>query len=392
MSNFAIIAIGYNKTDSLIRLLDSLEKAEYGTDSVPLIVSIDKSENDAVIQVADRFEWTHGIKKIRTFQERQGLKPHILSCGDYLEQYEAVFVLEDDIVVSPYFYQYGKSCINYYKSNEQIEGISLYSPAWNQNANLPFTPLKTKYDTFFMQYAQSWGQIWLRDRWKKFKAWYENNIDFFEKKIVTSSIPENLYTWGENSWLKFHIAYCIVEKKYFVYPYASYTTAFTESGTHVKIGITRFHAELMIYDAKPYRWAPFNENALLYDAFFENNQIKRYLPCEKQEVSIDLYGRRKSYDQYILSTQILPFKVEREYALQLRPIELNVIMDVEGTGIYLYHTATQCKISQKQCRQQLVKKWNYFMKERFLMWEEILPVCLQKISNLIYILRYRKNG
>lgn len=393
MSKFAIIAIGYNRADSIIRLLNSLEKAEYGNDSVPLIVSLDKSDNDDVVQAATRFKWSHGIKEIRTFQERQGLKQHILSCGDYLEQYEALFILEDDIIVSPYFYQYGKSCINYYLSDERIEGISLYSPRWNQNANLPFEPLKTQYDTFFMQYAQSWGQIWLKDRWRKFKAWYENNINFFEKKNVDNCmlIPEVLYTWGDNSWLKYHIAYCIIENKFFAYPYVSYSTVFAESGSHFKIGITRFQTDLMIYNIEQFKFSPFSDNTLFYDAFFENSQLKRCFQCENQDISIDLYGRRKYYNKYILSTQILPYRVEEEFALQLRPIEMNIIMNVKGTGIYLYNQDLQQKISKKQCRQQLVKKWDYFMKERFLMWEEILPVCLQKILNLIYILRHRKN-
>lgn len=384
----ALVAIGYNKTESLMRLLESLQRAEYGQDEVPLIISIDKSDSDEVEKAAEGFAWKHGWKEIRTFSERQGLRKHILSCGDFLEKYEAVFIFEDDLVVSPYFYQYGKACLDFYKNNENIEGISLYSTKWNQNANFPFEPMKSEYDTYFLQCAQSWGQIWLRERFRDFLAWYQENTDFFEKE-KRKDIPANLYTWGKNSWLKYHIVYCILKKKYFVYPYYSFTTAFVENGTHFGTDITRFHSEMMVKDVGNYRLADFNECAVFYDAFYENILLKERLEREWDgNVLVDLYGRRETAGQagYCISTQILPFEVKREYALQLRPIELNVYMDIKGTGIFVYDMSSERKISKKEKRFQIIKKWDYFMKERFLMWDEIIPLCCQKAGNLFRII------
>lgn len=386
MSKAALIAIGYNKVDSLLRLLDSLNNADYGGDTVPLIISLDKSDSDDVLKAAESFTWSHGTKEIRTFPTRQGLKHHILSCGDYLEQYEAVFIFEDDIMASPSFYKFGKSCIDYYQNSDEIAGISLYSPTWNQNANFPFEPLKSEYDTYFIQYAQSWGQIWFRNSWKDFKAWYENNQDFFSKE-PNPNIPANLYAWGKNSWLKYHIVYCILMNKFFVYPYYSFTTAFVENGTHFGTDITRFQSNLMINNVANYKLAPITDCNIFYDAFFENMYISAYLNTSNADVQIDLYGSQNANTnkKYILTTQILPFTVVRNFALQLRPIELNIIMGVKGTGIYLYDTLSPQKIRAQKHRMQIVKKWDYFMKERFLMWNEIFPMCHQKISNLINI-------
>lgn len=39
---------------------------------------------------------------------------------------------------------------------------------------------------------------------------------------------------------------------------------------------------------------------------------------------------------YILSTQQLDMKVVKSYALKMRPIELNILEDIPGNGIYLY--------------------------------------------------------
>lgn len=385
--DIAIVAVAYNKKNSLLRLLDSLNSADYENDKVPLIISIDHSGNDDVIDAARRFEWRHGKKEIRIFHKRQGLKQHILSCGDFLEQYNALFVFEDDIFVSPQYYRFGKMCIDYYKDDAGIEGISLYSMKWNQNANFPFEPLKTEYDTYFFQYAQSWGQIWFRDNWKKFKQWYLRNTDFFERK-KRKDIPANLYTWGNHSWLKYYMVYCILHNKYFVYPYYSFTTSFVEKGTNFATDITRFHSDMMIDDISHYRLAPYSEEALHYDAFYENELLKKKQNERTgKNVLLDLYGQREVDDNvpYMLTTQILPYKICREYALQLKPIELNVLMEMEGCGIYLYDTRKEDKVRKSIKRKQIDRIWNYFMNDRFMMWHEIGSVSVEKLTNLVRI-------
>jgi len=388
MDKYAIVAIGYNRVNSILRLLNSLQNAHYGDDTITLIISIDNSGSDEVAEAAKSFDWKHGEKKIRTFPERQGLRKHILSCADFFEEYDALYVFEDDVIVSPAYYHYGKACIAKYEDNNDIAGISLYALQWNPNANLPFSPMKSEYDTYFVQYAQSWGQIWLKKSFQEFKKWYNANLDFFEKEDV--NIPSNLYVWGKNSWLKYHIAYCAMENKYFVYPYASYATVFTEAGTHSDMQLTRFHSEMILQEYRnEYKWAELDDKAVCYDAFYENLRVNDYLGKEIDAVAvIDLYGCRKVPEagKYMLSTQILPYEVKREYGLQLRPIELNVYMDIDGKGIYLYDLTVAKNVRNQERSEQIVRKWNYFMRERFLMMDEIIPVCKQKFGNLIRVL------
>ena len=56
--NIAIVCVAYNRTDSLKRLLTSLEQAYYATPAT-LIISIDKSNTDVVEQFADNYHWLH---------------------------------------------------------------------------------------------------------------------------------------------------------------------------------------------------------------------------------------------------------------------------------------------------------------------------------------------
>lgn len=383
--SMAIVAVGYNKTESMLRLLNSLNNADYDKDTITLIISIDRSDTKEVVQLAEKFHWRHGEKEIRTFKERQGLRKHILSCGDFLEKYDAIFVFEDDIMVSPQFYRFGKACLEYYYYDENIAGISLYSPSWNYDANFSFEPQKDRFDTYFMEYAQSWGQIWIKNQWKAFREWYEHNVDFFTIE-QSQDIPSNLYTWGENSWLKYHIAYCLCKHKFFVYPYYSFSTTFSEKGTHIGSDMTRFQANMMIRDISHYKFAEFSENAIRYDTFFESINIKEYLQNKwKVSIVVDLYGRHKKYgrEDLVLSTKSLPYEVKYQYALQLRPIEYNVLFDISGEGIFLYDTKTGRKCLKKEKTQQLLRIWNYFMKERFLEVREIIPVSKQKFQNFI---------
>lgn len=387
MKECAIIAIGYNNPKALARLLESLNRADYGEDQIPLIISLDKSDNAEVESVAKEFDWRHGIKEVRTFTERQGLRKHILSCGEYLHKYDALYIFEDDVLAAESYYQFGKACIDFYANDERIAGIALYSPAWNQNANFPFEPIRSQYDTYFMHLAPSLGQIWLKEPWFDFMNWYQNNQKIFEEER-NSNLPDVLYRWGENSWLKYHIAYCEIKKKYYVYSYCSYTTDFVEQGTHFLTHLTRFQVSLPQGKRRHFDLVPLDDKAVTYDSFYENERIVQFFQEKNMEVKVDLYGCQTARQdkRFVLTTQSLPYKIVKEYALQLRPLDLNVLLEIEGKGIYLYDTKERVgKIPEKKgsC---YVKRWDYFMRDRFLMWHEIVPLCTAKITNLVKIM------
>ena len=68
----AIVAVGYNRPEGIRRLLESIGRAKYECDNIPLIVSIDESnKSDEVEKVAQDFTWAYGTKEIRRYPERQ---------------------------------------------------------------------------------------------------------------------------------------------------------------------------------------------------------------------------------------------------------------------------------------------------------------------------------
>ena len=82
-----IVAVAYNRIDALERLLNSVEAARYDDDDITLIISIDHGGGNEIVRFAERFNWSHGNKIVRTFSENQGLKKHIIQCGEKYENY-----------------------------------------------------------------------------------------------------------------------------------------------------------------------------------------------------------------------------------------------------------------------------------------------------------------
>lgn len=356
-SKYAIVIIGYNRPDNVLRLLNSLDVAEYFGDVVDLIISIDNSGTDKVENVANEFIWKYGNKKVVTYPERQGLRKHILGCGRFLAEYDAIAVLEDDLYVSPAFYQYMRAAVEKYNKNEKIAGISLYTHLWNPNpaVNLPFTPTESGYDNFFIQYAQSWGQIWMKKQWLEFIDWYEDNSADI---TVDERTPDYIATW-KNSWLKYHIKYCIEKDKYFVYPYRSYTTCFTDVGEHNNFGGAIYQVPLAKIVDRTFKFCELdNSDAVIYDAFFERDSeaFKRIA----DDILVDIYGVKHvllEKNRYVLTTKILNYRVDRSFALCMRPHEENVINGILGNQIFLYDTKYEEKSDEEK---EDVKRFVYY--------------------------------
>lgn len=344
--NIGILVIAYNRLESLKRLLYSLNCSHYGRNDICLIISIDKGNNGDVIAYANSFEWLHGVKKIITHRENLGLRKHVLLCGNYLEEYDALIVLEDDIFVAPGFFLFAQSSVDYYHADPRIAGISLYSFSLNYQTNMPFIPEKKDADVYFMSCAQSWGQVWLKNQWKEFKEWYdEHEKDSWNE----AKLPKVICNWPKSSWLKYHMRYCIEKEKYFVYPYVSYTTNFSDKGTHVKSLNTTYQVPLQQGLLSNFRFAILDNDAVVYDGYFERVGLGYSLNIPEYNLCVNFYDEKKiNKYRYLLSTKKLPYKIVKSFALSLKPYELNIYYNILGRELFLYDTSQKTlKIKSK---------------------------------------------
>jgi hypothetical protein len=345
-----IIVVGYNRPKAIERLLDSLLKATY-PGAVDLIISIDggrgeegrkgekRKRGEEVITVVKNFEWPFGEKKMIFHDTNMGLRSHVLSCGDLSKDYDGVIVLEDDLYVSPVFYQYTLQAFDYYRDDPKIAGISLYSHAYNETAQFPFRPLTDDADVFFLQYAASLGQFWSREHWSGFREWYDQPGDkspgnLPEDKSSAKSTPPNIKLWPETSWKKYFISYIIQHDLYFVYPRFSLTTNFGDMGTNLRISEDLFQVPLWL-EKQEFQFKSINKSFAVYDVFCEINpeRLKRLAPSlSENDFEVDLYGMKsgdQSGTEMFLSSRKCA-KPLKTFAREMKPHEMNLVANIPG--------------------------------------------------------------
>lgn len=335
-SSPAIIVAAYNRPHSLTRLLNSLVEAIYECE-VTLVISIDKSDSEEVFEIANKFEWNNGEKVIIKQEQNLGLKKHILACGSLTKTYGSIILLEDDLYVSPFFYIYASNSLQYYASDVNIAGISLYAHSLNVHAKLPFTPVKEDSSVFFIQLPASWGQAWTHRQWDDFMEWYNSpsNDDNYE----SAAIPLNIARWPATSWLKIFTKYIIENNKYFVYPYVSLTTNFADSGVHFNRKFSYVQVVLQNIEIK-YEFKKLEDANSIYDSYFEMLPSKLKLKANdlsNYDFEVDLYGYKpllKISKPYFLTTQSCTV-YEKSYGLDFKPIEFNIFEDNIGKDIFL---------------------------------------------------------
>lgn len=376
-ADICIIAVGYNRPDGMARLLNSIGEADFQNDTVDLLVSIDKGQRqDEVKKVADSFDWQYGQKIVRAFPERQGLRNHIINCGDFTLEYKAVVILEDDITVSKGFYSYVKQSVDFYGNNNRIGGISLYKHSFNVNVGHFFEPEFNGYDAYLMQFAQSWGQCWTTSMWRGFKEWYNNNEkEVFQKnKELCDNMPDYILAWDSKSWMKFYMAYIVEKDLYYVYPHHSLTTNHSETGEHNDVANCHFQVSLasapMVYRLPQF------EDAVKYDIFMERKDyiVKGF---EDKKVILDLYGTKKSFENadILVSSKPHQYALLTQWKLKYRPQECNCSKPEEGVGLYVYdlHKKSECKLPSTQ---QIRTSYDV----RAITWKKLLKIGTQRFE------------
>lgn len=338
-----IIVTTFNRPNSLRRLLSSLAKANYPQQSIRLLISIDYDDSvkhQQVCQLAERYHWKYGEKIVKRQPSSLGLKQHILTCGDLTEQYEQIILLEDDLYVSPHFYNYTISAFNYYQTNKKIAGISLYSYEICESLRLPFRPIPDNSDVYFLQVPSSWGQAWNRVQWQMFRNWLRNN----NPNKVNELLYAYVRRWNpQKSWKRLFIAYLIDTDRYFVFPRQSLSTNFSDSGTNIhRTDNNHLYQVSLLFESKSFKFKPLSESHAIYDSFFEisPSALKQLHPTlQAYDFEVDLKGGKKQSElnkPYILTSKkgknpILCF------SNQMRPLETNIIFNLAGSSIQLFH-------------------------------------------------------
>ena len=356
----AIVVVCYNRPKSLIRILESIKSAEYTFNDICLIIRIVCSSiYEKLVEIVDSFDWTHGKKIIRIFDERQGLRKHVLQCGDLSEKYGAAIILEDDLIVSKSFYLFAYKAINHYYDDEKICGVALYSHSWNGYDNYQFLPVKNQFDAYLGQFSITWGECWSDKQWKKFKEWYTLHCDKLPQ--VNDKMPERISKWSQKSWGKYFASYIVEKDLYYLIPYNSMTTNFSDVGEHNAF-ISSAHQVNLFSGVKSDYYLPSIDQAIKYDSFFERIFDNDYLIaniCSKN-ICVDLNNAKKNTfnNRYLLTgIKINNAKEIASFGMKMHPVDQNISCRVEGNDFHLYDVGNNYiipKIQKNEMRNRII--------------------------------------
>ena len=164
-----VVLFVYNRVDHTSRVLETLGKNELAKDT-ELYVFSDAAKSDkgldkvnAVREYINQKEWQKNFKTVTIVQaeKNKGLAKSVIGgVSEIIEKYGTVIVIEDDLILSPYFLNYMNGALDYYKEDSKIWAISGYSFPMRSLKNYP-------HDVFYSYRGSSWGWATWDDRWKK---------------------------------------------------------------------------------------------------------------------------------------------------------------------------------------------------------------------------------
>ncbi len=203
-----IVLFVYNRSEHTRKTIQALQANQLASDSELFIYS-DAPKNESierkVKEVREYIRSVTGFKNVTLIERDKnwGLAKSIIAgVTDIVNQYGTVIVLEDDLVISPYFLKYMNDALITYKDKKKVMHIS----GWNY-------PISTKNlgDIFFWSVMNCWGWATWSDRWiyfeknpsKLIENWtqekiFKFNLDDSEKfwTQITSNQSGHLDTWA----------------------------------------------------------------------------------------------------------------------------------------------------------------------------------------------------
>ena len=170
-----IILFTYRRAAHTRRCVESIKRSPLAAESKLYIFS-DAPKGNAdladVLAVRSYLKTVTGFKSvvIEEATENRGLANSVIyGVGKVLEEHGRAIVLEDDLILSPYFLSYMNEALEMYKDEEDVINI---------NSHILSSPM-TFNDNFFISFANSWG--WAT--WKRGWSYFESDAQKLLAKI-----------------------------------------------------------------------------------------------------------------------------------------------------------------------------------------------------------------
>lgn len=250
MKNLApIVLFTYNRPSHTQNVLDSLAANEEAKESI-LYIYCDgaKSDNAEDLKKIDQvraicLNENRFSEVVVVIQEKnKGLALSVIEgVTEIVNKFGKIIVVEDDLVLSPFFLAYMNDSLERYKDNKKIGQIGACN----------FFACGNKFpDYFFLAIPDCWGWGTWKEKW----SFFNPNSQELLKKIIENNLIDRFNAYGSydmigmlkmqiegkvNSWAIRWQAICILNDWLVLYPNPSYSNHIESSeATHANINIT----------------------------------------------------------------------------------------------------------------------------------------------------------
>lgn len=294
MSYAPVILFVYNRPQYTRLTLQALAQNR-GADQTELYVFADgpkagagATELAAIEEVRALVQAAPGFKRVQVeaSPHNKGLAKSVLSgVGKMLESFEAVIVIEDDVVTSPYLLAFMNEALTRYADDERVMSIG----SWNyyyQDPLLPafFSPLP---DTIcWATWRRSWQSFQqdeqvLYDELRQQHKLYDFNL---QNRFPYEAMLKQQIAGQVNSWAIRWTAHACLQEKLCLYPGVSLSKhiGFGADSTHVKSA--DYNADLVLADRPvPVGPLPVVANPASVEAFLHFEQQIRPIKTSRKK-------------------------------------------------------------------------------------------------------------
>lgn len=182
-----ILLFTYNRLHHTCRCIESLLKNSLAKESDLFIYSDaakDEAGKPAVEEVRRYIHSLQGFKQITIIErdENWGLARNIIDgVTTQVNKYGKVIVLEDDLVVAPFFLQFMNEALEVYKNEPKVGHIQACD--FTQDTTLP--------DTFLIKWTGSWGWATWERAWQHFNPNGKELLQELEQRKLTYTFDFN---------------------------------------------------------------------------------------------------------------------------------------------------------------------------------------------------------
>lgn len=212
-----IIVLSFNRTESLLRTLQSMNKIDYMGLNVSLDVWFDKHEkintvHKPTVHIAKKFKFKHGKFTVHIHENHVGLMGQWINVWRPApDTQEMCLILEDDVEVSPYSLWWLLDAYTLYKHRKDIAGYSLSHPIISHQLAAPFH-IPKHINEYLYRVICPWGFTPQVGSWRAFQNWFyeveqQQDFDPIVSEIVVSRWYRGEKRSGKhrNLWTMWHI-------------------------------------------------------------------------------------------------------------------------------------------------------------------------------------------